>query len=75
MEQLRIELLGRFRVSVDGRAIADVVWRRRKATEAFALLADPESARPYARWRRCSTVPRGMPWRNRRLEATPSPKE
>ena len=36
---LRIELLGRFRVSVGGRAVADDVWHRRKPAAVVKLLA------------------------------------
>jgi DNA-binding SARP family transcriptional activator len=37
--QLRIELLGGFRVSVEGRAVADTTWRRRKPAGLVKLLA------------------------------------
>jgi DNA-binding SARP family transcriptional activator len=37
--QLRIEVLGGFRVSVEGRAVADTVWRRRKPAALVKLLA------------------------------------
>jgi DNA-binding SARP family transcriptional activator len=37
--QLRIELLGGFRVSVEGHAVADTAWRRRKPAALVKLLA------------------------------------
>lgn len=37
--ELRIELLGGFRVSADGRAVADDVWRRRKPAALLKMLA------------------------------------
>jgi DNA-binding SARP family transcriptional activator len=39
VNQLRIELLGRFRVSVGERAVADAVWYRRKPAALVKLLA------------------------------------
>ena len=39
MAELRIELLGGFRVSVGGRAVPDVTWRRRKTAALVKLLA------------------------------------
>ena len=39
MTELRIELLGGFRVSVGGRALPDVTWRRRRAAAVVKLLA------------------------------------
>jgi DNA-binding SARP family transcriptional activator len=39
MAELRIELLGGFRVSAGGRAIPEEVWRRRKTAALFKLLA------------------------------------
>ena len=39
MDQLRIELLGGFRVSVGDRAVADVAWHRRKPAALVKLLA------------------------------------
>jgi len=39
MAELRIELLGGFRVTWEGRAIPEEVWRRRKAAALFKLLA------------------------------------
>ena len=39
MGQFRIELLGGFRVSVEGRAVADTAWRRRKPAALVKLLA------------------------------------
>src|SRR5215831_5315317 len=37
--RLRIELLGGFRVLVDGHAVADDAWRRRKPAAVLKLLA------------------------------------
>jgi hypothetical protein len=39
LAELRIELLGPFRVSVGGRAVTDVAWRRRKPAALVKLLA------------------------------------
>jgi DNA-binding SARP family transcriptional activator len=39
MADLRIEVLGRFRVSVDGGAVEERVWRRRKPAALVKLLA------------------------------------
>lgn len=39
MGEIRIELFGGFRVSVDGRAIAEDAWRRRKSAALVKLLA------------------------------------
>jgi DNA-binding SARP family transcriptional activator len=39
MGEVRIELFGGFRVSVDGRAVADDAWRRRKSAALVKLLA------------------------------------
>ena len=39
LPELRIELLGGFRVSVGGRPVPDVTWRRRKAAAVVKLLA------------------------------------
>ena len=39
MAEVRIELLGGFRVIADGRAVPEDVWRRRKVAALFKLLA------------------------------------
>src|SRR5262249_62041475 len=39
MAELRIELLGGFRVTSGGRPIPDEVWQRRKTAALFQLLA------------------------------------
>ena len=39
MAELRIELLGRFRVTLGSRAVPDEAWRRRKPAALVKLLA------------------------------------
>jgi DNA-binding SARP family transcriptional activator len=55
--RLAAQLLGGFRVDVDGRAVPDTAWHHRRAAELVKLLAlAPRHRLPADRSSRCSGV-------------------